>query len=126
MPFGSNIKTFFRKAGKWIKHAGKDIATAGKNLVHTVYSDMKSVVSFGGKEVQQVINSGTKLVDAAPGVITSSVNSIGSSLPWVAGIGVVGLIGYTYFNSKKRSFSQFSRYYDTADTKNRPYKYMIT
>ena len=60
---GSHHHQFLRKAGLWFRKEGHEIEAGVKKVVNTVYNDVKSVVHWGGTEADNVINSGTHVVD---------------------------------------------------------------
>src|SRR5688500_13315863 len=108
MGFGSSLKKAFKKAGKWVKGAAKDVYKETKPVVNTLYKDAKAVVAFEGKQLSKIVNSGTGLVD-----------SIGNTLPYL--IGAVAVVGVAYVAMNSGTKRQYSR--SSTGGSNKRFKY---
>lgn len=91
-----------------IHRAGQDIWKETKKVVNTLHDDIKGVTNFAGKEIGQVVKSGSLALEAAPKVIENSIGSISTAIPY-AFVGLAALGGVYYFTQKGSNKRQFFR-----------------
>lgn len=104
MTFGSSLKKFFQNSYNTVK-----------GVVGSIYKDVKGVFNFAGNQVNKVTNTYSSVAKSLPNVANNlittggnAISSISNALPYIAGIGVVGLIGYSYMNKSSRSLNYHS------------------
>jgi hypothetical protein len=83
---------FFNDAGKFFKKAARTTSSGFKNLGHdvekatsTVYKDAKSVVAYGGKQIDKYTDLPKEIIDKGADTVKSlggDVTSIAGSLSW--------------------------------------------
>jgi phage-related protein len=62
MAFSSSLKKAFQSATNWVSGAAKTVYGTAKPVVNQLYSDVKSVVSFAGSQINKNADVGRGLV----------------------------------------------------------------
>lgn len=77
----SDVGNFFKKAGNTISGGFKQVTPIIRDSISTVYNDVKSIVSFGGKQVNKIYDVPKQLLDKG----SETVQHLGDNVQGIAG-----------------------------------------
>ncbi len=96
MGFFTDVKSFFTNK---VPAFFSGIANTGKNVVNTVYGDVKQIVNKVIDAPKEIFKTGGQTIQSLGGNVEGSLSSIGSSLSMPLAI-VAGIVGITVLTRK--------------------------